>query len=286
MQRTLCSGMPVTKAVSRSRWMCGVWLDIQTVYSSVPGLYQPMSPRTSIGFGISRWLMRRCLTTTSASANACSVPDLSPTVQVKTSLFGAFSWSCGAPGWVAFSASTTAGSGSQSTWISSSASSACAGVSAQTPGTPSRGRPRAARGSALAGPLHGLLREDVGRADVVLDPRGAASRPRHRQRVVRDVRAGDHREHAGGGRGRAGVDRADVRVRVRAPEDGDADHPGELDVIEVAPLAGDELRVFDPLDRGTEDVCDHVSAPQAVAAGVGPSRMMRAASRIARTMLW
>ena len=25
--------------------MCGVWLDIQTVYSSVPGLYQPMSPR-------------------------------------------------------------------------------------------------------------------------------------------------------------------------------------------------------------------------------------------------
>ena len=25
--------------------MCGVWLDIQIVYSSVPGLYQPMSPR-------------------------------------------------------------------------------------------------------------------------------------------------------------------------------------------------------------------------------------------------
>ncbi len=54
MQRILCSGMPITKAASSSRWMCGVWLDIQIVYSSVPGLYQPMSPRVSIGFGISR----------------------------------------------------------------------------------------------------------------------------------------------------------------------------------------------------------------------------------------
>ena len=92
--------------------MCGVWLDIQTVYSSVPGLYQPMSPRTSIGFGIRRWLTSRSLTTTSASSSAASVPSLSPTVQSKTTLFGALSWSCGAPGWVAFSASTTAGSGS------------------------------------------------------------------------------------------------------------------------------------------------------------------------------
>ena len=52
-------------------------------------------------------------------------------------LFGAFSWSCGAPSAIAFSASTTAGSGSQSTWISSSASWACAGVSATTAATPS-----------------------------------------------------------------------------------------------------------------------------------------------------
>ena len=102
----------MTNAASSSRWMCGVWLDIQIVYSSVPGLYQPMSPRISIGFGIRRWLTRRCLTTTSASSNAASVPSLSPTVQSNTTLFGAFSWSCGAPGWVAFSASTTVGSGS------------------------------------------------------------------------------------------------------------------------------------------------------------------------------
>ena len=39
--------------------MCGVWLDIQIVYSSVPGLYQPTSPRVSIELGISRWLTIR-----------------------------------------------------------------------------------------------------------------------------------------------------------------------------------------------------------------------------------
>ncbi len=112
MQRILCSGMPVTKAASSSRWMCGVWLDIQTVYSSVPGLYQPMSPRVSIELGIRRWLTIRWRTTTSAPSTAASVPALSPTLHSNTTLFGAFSWSCGAPGCMAFSASTTAGSGS------------------------------------------------------------------------------------------------------------------------------------------------------------------------------
>ncbi len=92
--------------------MCGVWLDIQIVYSSVPGLYQPMSPRVSIEFGISRWLTIRWRTTTSAASIAASVPALSPTVHSKTMLFGAFSWSWGAPGSIALSASTTAGNGS------------------------------------------------------------------------------------------------------------------------------------------------------------------------------
>src|SRR6478672_2290700 len=137
MQRTLCSGIPVTNAVSSSRWMCGVWLDIQTVYSSVPGLYQPMSPRVSIELGMSRLFTTRWRTTTSASSMAVSVPALSPTVQTNATLFGAFSCSCGAPGLVAFSASTTAGSGSQSTMIASSASTAWADVSATTAATPS-----------------------------------------------------------------------------------------------------------------------------------------------------
>ena len=137
MHRTLCSGIPVTKAVSSSRWMCGVWLDIQTVYSSVPGLYQPISPRVSIEFGMRRWLTMRWRTTTSAPSMAASVPDLSPTVHSNTTLFGAFSWSCGAPGSIALSASTTVGSGSQSTVMASVASYAWASVSATTAATPS-----------------------------------------------------------------------------------------------------------------------------------------------------
>ena len=88
MHRIFCSGTPITKAASSSRWMCGVWLDIQIVYSSVPGLYQPMSPRTSIGFGISRWLTSRWLTTTSALANAASVPALSPDGPVEHAVVG------------------------------------------------------------------------------------------------------------------------------------------------------------------------------------------------------
>ena len=68
---------------------------------------------------------------------AASVPALSPTDHSNTMLLGAFSWSCGAPGAIAFSASTTAGSGSQSTSMTSSASNACSGVSATTAATPS-----------------------------------------------------------------------------------------------------------------------------------------------------
>ena len=140
--------MPITNAVSSSRWMCGVWLDIQIVYSSVPGLYQPMSPRTSIGFGMSRWLTIRWRTTTSAASIAASVPALSPTVQSNTMLFGAFSWSCGAPGWVAFSASTTVGSGSQST------------IDRLERVVRLLGRLGDDRGDALAGPLHVVGGED------------------------------------------------------------------------------------------------------------------------------
>ena len=201
-------------------------------------------------------------------------PSLSPTVHSNTTLLGAFSWSCGAPGWVAFSASTTAGSGSQSTLISSSASSAWAGVSAMTAATPS--------------PVH--LTASLARTSGVLTLFVMPDEPPAGQAIgsgLYGMSAPTMTAITPGRRlGRARVDRADVGVRVRAPEDGDVDHPGELDVVEVAALAGDELRVFDPLDRGAEDVCDHVAPPQAVAAGVAPSRMTRAASRTASTMLW
>ena len=68
--------------------MCGFWLVIQIVYSSVPGLYLADAPRAPpSALGMSRWLTIRCWTTTSARANAASVSP-SPTVQSKTTLFG------------------------------------------------------------------------------------------------------------------------------------------------------------------------------------------------------
>ena len=46
--------------------------------------------------------LARSRTDRTASARAFSVPALSPTCHSKTMLLGAFSWSWGAPGWVAF----------------------------------------------------------------------------------------------------------------------------------------------------------------------------------------
>ena len=162
--------------------MCGVWLDIQTVYSSVPGLYQPMSPRVSIGFGIRRWLTIRWRTTTSAPSTAASVPALSPTLHSNTTLFGAFSWSCGAPGAMAFSASTTAGQR----------------LPVHLDRVERVVRLRLGLGDdrrdALAGPLDAVRGEDPRRVDVVLDARAATGRPGHRQRVVRDVGADEDRQ--------------------------------------------------------------------------------------------
>ena len=66
---------------------------------------------------------------------------------------------------------------------------------------------------------------------------------------------------------------------------------GQLDVVQVAALAGDEARVLDPLDRCAEDVGGHVVpllgryafAPAGAAA---PAFIVEAASRIAATMFW
>src|SRR3972149_906746 len=106
--------MAKTKAVINRRITCGACEVIHTVYSSEAGIYCAIQPRVSIGLGISRWLMRPCLTRTAEDASAASVASLSPHDQSITMLLGAFSWICGAPGSVAFLASTTTGSGSQS----------------------------------------------------------------------------------------------------------------------------------------------------------------------------
>ena len=65
-------------------------------------------------------------------------------------------------------------------------------------------------------------------------------------------------------------------------------HPAERDVVEVAAVAGDELRVLDALDRradGSWSFDGHVCLPYATGAA-DPARITEAASRIAATMFW
>ena len=251
--------------------MCGVWLDIQIVYSSVPGLYQPMSPRVSIGFGMRRWLTIRWRTTTSAPSMAASVPALSPTFHSKTTLFGAFSWSCGAPAAIAFSASTTAGSGSQSTSIASSASCACSGVSATTAATPS--------------PVHLTLSvaSDAGRVDVVLD----AALPPAGQAIGSGLYGMSAPTKTATTPGIALAALVSIErmfacaygLRRMAMWVID----WQLDVVEVVAVAGDEARVLDALDAAARtDVDGHLGhrspSPYAVPApAAAPSRMASAA---------
>ena len=202
-----------------------------------------MAPRTSIGFGMSRWLTIRWRTTTSAASMAAAVPALSPTVHSKTTLFGAFSWSCGAPSCVAFSASTTAGSGSQSTSIG------LEGVVRLLRRLGDDG------GDALARPLHVVRGQDARRVDVVLDARpppagqATASGLYGMSAPVMTARTPGHRL-----RGRTCRSSGCWRARTGCAGWPGGAHPGELDVVEVVAVAGDEPRVLAALDATARPV--------------------------------
>ena len=74
--------------------------------------------------------------------------------------------------------------------------------------------------------------------------RGAGNACFEPQRVV-----GEDVDHAGHRCGRRGVDAADHGVRVRRAQEGRVGHVGQLDVVDVPALAGDQRRVFLAQDR-------------------------------------
>ena len=51
----------------------GICVEDHTVRMPGPGSYCATTPRVSMGFGIRRWFVIRCFTTTSASLNPCSM---------------------------------------------------------------------------------------------------------------------------------------------------------------------------------------------------------------------
>jgi hypothetical protein len=92
-------------------------------------------------------------------------------------------------------------------------------------------------------------------------------RARHQQRHglalhrLRQVGIGEHRVHAGQRERGALVDTADRGVRMRAAQHHGMQHPGELDVVDIAPAAGEEIRVLLALDACAEPFCAHQPDP-------------------------
>ncbi len=124
--RILCSGSPAISAY-RVRCACGACVVAQTVSFPVTGSISATAPQVSSGAGCERGYSMSWVTTTSAAAKAASVAARSPADQSKMWLSrwpATSSRITGAPGSRARVASTTTGSGSYSTWISSSASRA------------------------------------------------------------------------------------------------------------------------------------------------------------------
>ena len=111
MTRTLCSGTPETTDV-RNLTICGFCVVDQRVSSPEACVHWATAERGSMAFGIRRWWRILSLTTTSAPAKASSESSPPVMTQLNAWLLGASSWSCGASAPIAFSGSTTAGSGS------------------------------------------------------------------------------------------------------------------------------------------------------------------------------
>ncbi len=87
--------------------------------------------------------------------------------------------------------------------------------------------------------------------------------PSHRDAALLDRRVGEARERAGRlgyvlagqdrhdarkSRGGADIDREDARMSVRAPEHGGMQHIGQVDIVDVASLPGEQARIFHALD--------------------------------------
>ena len=165
--------------------------------------------RPSIGTPHSRWLTMRWRTTLNALAKAASVSPAAMRFSCST-LPGASAWTWGAPGFRASSGSLTAGSGSQSTTTSAAAS---------TGGLLGGGDDRRDRLADVADALDGegvvlpadrrLALAALGRR--LVDGHGAA--------VGLEVGAGDDRDDARALQHGRGVDPADPRVGVRAPDE-------------------------------------------------------------------
>ena len=133
--RTEFSGSPSVSAIWL-RVICGPCVLVHSVNPSVSESGAASTARPSIGTPDRRWLFMRWRTNRPAPANAASAPSVLR-VQTCSTLLSSSSYTLGAPDSIAFCISPTAGSGSQSTTTSATASTAISGVLAITAATAS-----------------------------------------------------------------------------------------------------------------------------------------------------
>src|SRR5262249_35820315 len=73
----------------------------------------------------------------------------------------------------------------------------------------------------------------------------------------RPLGTGQHQQHAGSRLCRAGIDRADARMRVRRAQDAAVGHIGEVEIVDIAATAADEPRVLETRHRLTQRELAH-----------------------------
>ena len=122
MTRILSSSMSNSEA-SPPRTEIVAWVESQTVSSPDTPSQRAAMARHSIGAAVERSSRTRTVVVCSAAAKAASASPLSWTKCAAT-LFGMSSWTGGAPSAIAFSRSSSTGSGSYSTSTTEHASSA------------------------------------------------------------------------------------------------------------------------------------------------------------------
>jgi hypothetical protein len=110
-----------------------------------------------------------------------------------------------------------------------------------------------------------LLREDLRAGG------GQQARMRDEERQPpehRHVGGNEHVHDAGAPARRPGVDRYEPRVRMRAPMDGNVEHPGKRHVGHVPAAAGDQPRVLAAAHVRPEEPLAHVSSPMGARATI------------------
>ncbi len=181
--------------------------------------------------GISRWLVMRCFTITSASANALSTSPPS-WWKLKAVLSGHSGCTAGAPGASAFSGSADRG---QRFVIHFDG---LGGVARDVAIRRHHHRNR------VPDEVDAVHREDMMMRNTQA---GQGSAARHRPYFL-GVFSDEDRGDAGKFKRGLDVDRFDLRRAVRAAHDAGVVHAGNLNIVHISGGAGDQARIFAPAD--------------------------------------